>query len=30
MAIVAIANYVIFTCDKVNIVDNGSWISIHA
>jgi hypothetical protein len=27
---VSIANYVASTCDKVSIMDNGSWISIHA
>ncbi len=30
LAKVSIANYVAFTCDEVSIVDNGSWISIHA
>jgi hypothetical protein len=30
VAIVSIANYVAFTCDEVNMVDNGNWISIHA
>ena len=24
------ANYVALTCDEVNTIDNGSWISIHA
>ena len=25
-----VANFVGITCDEVNKVDNGSWISIHA
>jgi len=29
MVIISIANYVAFTCDEVNTMDNGSWISIH-
>jgi hypothetical protein len=29
LTIIFIANYVALTCDEVNIVDNGSWISIH-
>jgi hypothetical protein len=30
VAIVHVANYVAFTCDEVNMVENGSWISNHA
>jgi hypothetical protein len=29
MVTISIANYVAFTCDEVNTMDNGSWISIH-
>jgi hypothetical protein len=29
VATISIANYVALTCDEVNIMDNGSWISIH-
>jgi hypothetical protein len=29
MATISIAIYVAFTCDEVNTMDNGSWISIH-
>jgi hypothetical protein len=29
MAIVSIVNYVALICDEVNMVDIGSWISIH-
>jgi hypothetical protein len=29
LANVFFVNYVAFTCDEVNIVDNGNWISIH-
>ncbi len=30
LAKIFVANYVAFMCDKVSIMDNGSWISIHA
>jgi hypothetical protein len=30
LATIFITNYVAFPCDEVNIMDNGSWISIHA
>jgi hypothetical protein len=30
LAIIFFVNYVALPCDEVNIVDNGSWISIHA
>jgi hypothetical protein len=30
VAIVHVANYVAFTCDEVNMMDNGSYISNHA
>ncbi len=29
MVTISIVNYVAFTCDEVNFMDNGSWISIH-
>jgi len=29
LANVFLVNYVALTCDEVNIVDNGNWISIH-
>jgi hypothetical protein len=29
LANVFFVNYVAFTCDEVNIMDNGNWISIH-
>ncbi len=29
LAIISIVNYVALTCDEVNTMDNGSWISIH-
>jgi hypothetical protein len=30
LGIVSAFKYVVLTCDEVNIVDIGSWISIHA
>jgi hypothetical protein len=30
LAKVSTTNYVVFTCDEVSTMDNGSWISIHA
>jgi len=30
LATIFIINYVALPCDEVNILDNGSWISIHA
>jgi len=29
MVIISIINYVAFTCDEVNTMDNGSWIFVH-
>ncbi len=29
LATIFITNYVALPCDEVNILDNGSWISIH-
>jgi hypothetical protein len=26
---ISIANYMVLTCDEVNTMDNGGWISIH-
>jgi len=30
LTIISIANYVVFTCDEMNTMDNGGWVSIHA
>jgi hypothetical protein len=30
LTIISIANYVVFTCDEMNTMDNGGWVLIHA
>jgi len=30
LTIISIANYVLFTCDEMNTMDNGGWVSIRA